>query len=181
MGQRIYLKNLVDHVTPQTFVDCFRDLDQIRYIYSAPYPYTQQDAEQFYSFLQSVNEDKSMNELGIFSKADDSFIGVISLNDIDKHDDNAELGYWILKQHWKNGYAYEAASLLVPYAFEQLHLNKLYAYLQTENVASLSLLSKLGFQVEGVLRKHVRNKGEFVDRYVCGLLRDDYLKRRTRL
>lgn len=173
-GKRIYLENLIDRVEPKTIQHYLDNIDQSKYMYKVSYPYTMEDAKQYFNYLDSVQNGDTTYELGIFDNEEDTFIGVIALENINFECQNSEIGYWIVKDFWKKGYASEACKLIIEYAFKELGLNRLYANLQKENTASLALLTSLGFQVEGLLRKHVMNKGEFVDRYICGLLRDDW-------
>lgn len=173
-SERIYLKNLIDTVSPEIIQQYLNDKEQSKFMFNVPFPYELEDAHKFFKYLNYINNHGNSYELGIFNNKDNSFIGVISLADISLENQNAEIGYWIAKKYWRKGYATEAAMLVVEYAFEEFNLNRIYANLQKENIASLTLLTRLGFQVEGLQRKHVKNKGVLVDRYICGLLREEF-------
>jgi [ribosomal protein S5]-alanine N-acetyltransferase len=173
-GKRIYVENLIDKVTPGTIQYYLNDMEQSRYMHAVPYPYTIEDAQRYFKYLDYSRNDKTTYELGIFDNEQDTFIGVISLRTIDFNYQNAEIGYWLVKEFWKKGYATEAAELIIEYAFEKLDLYRIYATLEKDNVSSLSLLNRLGFEVEGLMKKSVKNKGKFVDRYICGFLRDKW-------
>jgi len=75
----------------------------------------------------------------------------------------ASLGYYVLPTEQGNGYATEAASLLVGYAFDELNAHKVSAEVQTDNPASERVLEKLGFEREGTRRDHYYKDGEFRD------------------
>ena len=83
----------------------------------------------------------------IRSKVDSAFLGCVFLN---KHHDgnDVELSYMLLSEHWGNGYASEAASEIIRYAFDEngKKLNRLVAETQSANLVSRKLLEKLGFQ-----------------------------------
>ena len=64
------------------------------------------------------------------------------------------------KEFWGRGYAFEAWSLLLEYAFEVLGLRKIIAGAVVGNVPSMVVLEKLGFQVEGRLRQEFVMNGE---------------------
>ena len=53
-------------------------------------------------------------------------------------------------------------------------LGKIRAHTDPDNAASIRVLEKLGFSLEGVLRKNQFVKGEFVDEAVFGLLREEW-------
>ena len=55
-----------------------------------------------------------------------ALVGTVGLQ-IHPQDRRAELGYWIGKPYWSQGYATEAARAVVGFGFEQLGLNRIYA------------------------------------------------------
>lgn len=176
-GERVYLKNLLEVATPELFQSQLKDLEQTKYMYVIPHPYTLEDGKNFVEYLKSIRDNQKEYELGIFLKENDQFLGAMSLHDINLEFQTASIGYWVAKEHWRKGIATEAARVLLRFGFEELGLNRIYAELQKENVASLTLLVRLGFQIEGLQRQHVKNKGILVDRYICGLLREDYYRK----
>lgn len=73
------------------------------------------------------------------------------------------------------GYGYEIRKIILDYAFQELNLNKVYAYVWEKNVPMYNLNKKVGFQEEGFLKKDILSHGELRSRYVMGILRQDYL------
>jgi len=63
--------------------------------------------------------------------------------------DEIEIGYMLAPQHWGQGYAFEAATAVTRYAFEQLKLDRLIALTRPENERSIRVLEKLGMQRVG--------------------------------
>lgn len=59
--------------------------------------------------------------------------------------DEAELGYWIGRDWWGQGFATEAAQELVRHAFEDLALNRLWCGYFDGNAGSMRVQSKCGF------------------------------------
>ncbi len=107
-------------------------------------------------------------------KPDPALIGGIGLRDIDREHLQAELGMWIGVPWWGRGYALEATRALVDYGFGQLGLNRIHAHHLTRNPASGRVLTKAGFQREGLLRQRVRKWGVFEDVVLLALLRQDW-------
>lgn len=64
-------------------------------------------------------------------------------------DDHAELGYWIGKPLWGNGYATEAVSALIAHAFDSDGFDYLLAGYFSDNPASARVIEKLGFMARG--------------------------------
>ena len=75
-------------------------------------------------------------------------IGSVELKtktDLTDKDDELELGYWLGKPFWGNGYMPEAARALLEYGFEQLHLNAVWCGYYDGNDKSKRVQEKLGF------------------------------------
>ncbi|WP_179228637.1 GNAT family N-acetyltransferase [Leptolyngbya ohadii] len=84
---------------------------------------------------------------------------------------NAELGYWIGKPYWGNGYASEAAQEVMNFGLQALRLHRIYATCLGCNPASARVLQKLGMTHEGTQKQHVCHRGAFQDLELYGLIR----------
>jgi ribosomal-protein-alanine N-acetyltransferase len=103
------------------------------------------------------------------SLADDQFIGVCDLSEIDRRHHRAEVGFMLGRDAWGQGYAMEAMQAVLSYAATH-GLRRLVARTHLGNRRSDSLLEKLGFREEGLLRGHVLRDGERRDCRLFGLL-----------
>lgn len=110
-------------------------------------------------------------------EADGKPCGTIGLLSIDRKNCKAEyyiaMGETALKG---KGISTQATKLILDYAFMELELNKVYLYTETENVPAQKLFEKVGFIKEGCIRDDLFSHGRFVDRYVYGICKNDYLK-----
>jgi RimJ/RimL family protein N-acetyltransferase len=59
--------------------------------------------------------------------------------------DEAELGYEIHPDLWRNGYATEAGRAMVRFAFDELGVSRMRSWCIAENVGSAAVLRKVGF------------------------------------
>ena len=57
-----------------------------------------------------------------------------------------EIGWRIQRQHWRQGYALEAATAVLAYAFAQLQLQQVLAFTVPANLPSQALMQRLGMQ-----------------------------------
>jgi len=64
-------------------------------------------------------------------------------------DDTFELGYWVGKPYWGQGFATEAVKALIQEARAKLNITHLDAGVFTDNPASLRVLEKIGFVITG--------------------------------
>lgn len=122
--------------------------DVVKNLSRAPWPYTMADAEAFAA--GRVLEPGEAAFL-IFARTDGDpvLVGTIGFGRRCASDDEAELGYWIARDHWGRGYATEAGRAVVELAFDGLRLPRLAAGHFADNPASGAVLRKLGFAATG--------------------------------
>jgi len=69
----------------------------------------------------------------VIEKTTDRLIGVTGLISEEADNENhVGLGYIYYKSHWGNGYAFEAASACLNYAFNVLHLSEITAQIRPD-------------------------------------------------
>jgi RimJ/RimL family protein N-acetyltransferase len=102
-----------------------------------------------------------------------SLIGSVGLRDIDPEHMQAELGFWIGREWWGQGYASEAAASVIRFGFDVLGLNRIFAHHMARNPAAGQVLRHVGMQHEGVLRQRVRKWGVYEDVVLYAILRED--------
>lgn len=130
---------------------------------STPYNFEQEQA-----FFENIVSDDETVQLLISANEDP--IGMIGLEPINQEAGVTEVGYWIMPDHWGEGFGTEATELIVQYAFDQLRLHKVTARVFAFNEASQRLLETVGFTEEGVQREQVFIDGEYQDTHWYGLL-----------
>jgi RimJ/RimL family protein N-acetyltransferase len=65
---------------------------------------------------------------------------------------DVDLGFAFLPRFWSKGYAFESASAVLAHARSDLGLKRIVAIVSPGNAASVGLLEKLGFRLEGLTR-----------------------------
>jgi [ribosomal protein S5]-alanine N-acetyltransferase len=87
----------------------------------------------------------------------------------------AEIGYWVSVSWWGRGIATAALSAVTAHAFRsRAELERLYALSFTENPASARVLQKVGYRLEGRLRRSALRDGVLVDQLLHGIRREDW-------
>ncbi len=100
-------------------------------------------------------------------------IGTVMLSDIDYKNGNAQVHIKISGNGLRGkGYGHDAINTIVKYAHSELRLTCIYANVSSHNVASLNLFTKCGFIKEGLLRKRLFKRGNFIDVVVLSILKD---------
>ena len=86
-----------------------------------------------------------------------------------------EIGYWLRADAVGRGYASETVQLLARMAFDDLDANRVQLRIDPRNVPSLRLAERLGFVLEGTLRRSLPAPGgELADMHVLALLPEEY-------
>lgn len=106
---------------------------------------------------------------------DSHVLGLMGLVDWEKHHSRAEIGYDLRRDHWGRGLATDAARAILTFGFTRLDLQRVEAQTIADNHASVRLLRRLGFQLEGVRRQYSwEDDGTFHDGAIYGLLRQEF-------
>jgi len=132
-------------------------------------------AEDWIDTHQERFESGQTVNFAIVRAQDDTLIGAISLV-IGQQNRHAELGYWVGKPYWGNGYCTEAAQAVVDYGFQALDLHRIYARHMARNPASGRVMIKAGMQYEGCMRQHVLKWDVFEDLKIYGILRSEHAR-----
>lgn len=82
-----------------------------------------------------------------------SVIGNIYLGEGEQ--DNWELGYMLESKYQHHGYATEALTALIGWAFEATGAHRIFAFCNAENTVSWQLLDRLGFRREGNIKQNI--------------------------
>jgi RimJ/RimL family protein N-acetyltransferase len=85
-----------------------------------------------------------------------------------------EIGWVFHPAFHGNGYATEAADLVLRLCFQQLGAHRVFAQLDARNSASARLCERLGMKQEALLRETEIFKGEWSDTAVYGILEQEY-------
>ncbi|HYD36094.1 MAG TPA: GNAT family N-acetyltransferase [Allosphingosinicella sp.] len=117
----------------------------VRNLAQAPWPYRFTDAEAFLARETAPHEARCLIFLRTASAP--RLIGGIGIGSMpgSQH----ELGYWIARSHWGQGFATEAGRAVIANARHSLRLKRLSAGHFVDNPASGRVLAKLGFQPVG--------------------------------
>jgi [ribosomal protein S5]-alanine N-acetyltransferase len=106
--------------------------------------------------------------------AADQVVGLIGLHAWDHGHWRAELGYELAASHWGRGLADEAARAVIEHGFTVMDLHRIEAHTIADNHASVHLLERLGFRLEGTRRDYTfEDDLAFHDSAIYSLLSTD--------
>ncbi|MFW9821200.1 MAG: GNAT family N-acetyltransferase [Candidatus Thorarchaeota archaeon] len=90
-----------------------------------------------------------------------------------------EIGYYMIMSERKHGYCTEAVQIFTDFLFLSHAIERIQATTDTSNVASQKVLLKAGFSKEGVIRKAVFMKGDYVDVTLFSILREEWQEKKV--
>ncbi|MDJ0878697.1 MAG: GNAT family N-acetyltransferase [Halieaceae bacterium] len=163
------------------------DLDDLLSIYSNPTvvrhtgdtPWRDEDdASEFLEGAREGLREGSLYGWCVELKDTGRVIGTCALFDCDLEKRVAEISYESHPDYWNQGFTSEFLPQVIEFGFRQLQLNRISAFVDTRNSASVKLLLNNGFEHEGIMRESwVEKSGDPVDEYVMGLLYRDWASR----
>lgn len=117
-------------------------------------------------------EKKTGADFGIWYE--EKWIGSMGYHAINAANKKAAIGYWLAEDFTGKGVMTECMKVLISYGFKELGLNRIEIECFTSNTKSRAVAERLGFTLEGVLRKsHVVN-GVAEDNYIFSLLKEEW-------
>jgi RimJ/RimL family protein N-acetyltransferase len=140
---------------------------------SIPHPYEDGMAEAWILKHEGMFSEGKHAIFAITQKLNGELIGAVGLHNIlTAH--QAELGYWICKSHWGQGFCTEAAGAVLRYAFTVFGLVRVHTNHLRRNPASGRVMQKLSMKHEGCQRQHVKKWDKFEDIELYGILKNEW-------
>ena len=122
-----------------------------------------------------AERDRRVSMYWVFAlKDEDRVIGSCCLWNFDRESNRAEIGYELHRDFWKKGFMSEGIPPVLSYGFGDVRLHRIEACPVADNVASTTLLLRLGFKLEGNTRQRVLFRGRYYDQLWYGLLKEEW-------
>ncbi len=134
-----------------------------------PHPYTMRDAQEWVAHAVA---DRSGSTYLVIEVAG-ALAGGLGIEPLESEREGvAMFGYWLGRSYWGRGIATEAAGMLADRALIAGGLRRLEASVFVENRASIRVLEKCGFTLEGRLRSlYVGRDGAISDAFLYARLK----------
>ena len=153
-GSRLYLKELTIKDISEKYILWLNDPEVNQFLESR---FSKHTLENVQKFVEGARQSESTILLGIFVKDKMKHIGNIKIDQINIYHQHMSVGLMIGdKSEWGNGYATESIRMITKFAFEKLNISKISAGCYESNIGSKAAFEKSGYQVEGLLRSHVK-------------------------
>lgn len=158
-GEDIYLRPIAMEDTDNIIK--WRNSDAVRTNFIYQEPFTRQSHMHW---LETMVDAKKVVQMIICLKEGDKPVGSVYIRDIDNCHHKGEYGIFIGEADARGkGIGTKAAKLMISYAFETLHLHRLFLRVLADNLQAIASYGKAGFEKEAYLRDAV---------YINGIYRD---------
>lgn len=143
-------------------------------------PHNLEAAEK--SWAEALGNDGSNGKYWFtIDDAGGSAVGIVGLESVSPINGDAVIPLYMERSNRSKGVGVRAVALVMDLAFIQLGLNRLTSYYRADNARSRSLTERVGFRQEGCMRQAWFAAGSRLDMIVVGILRDEWMERRTAL
>jgi len=173
LGERIYLRALVDEDANENYPLWFNDEEVCAGNSHHVYPYSRDEARQY---IRNVNADRSQLVLAIcLQDIGNKHIGNVALQNIHPVYRSAEFAIVIGdKECWNKGYGKEAAALMIDHGFGTLNLHRVTCGTFETNIGMMVIALWLGMKQEGVRRDAAFKDGKYLPVIEFGMVRNEW-------
>jgi len=133
-----------------------------------PHPYTLADAEAWVARVTAATPETQF-AIEVEGEAAGG-IGLFLQEDVARY--SAELGYWLGEDHWGRGLMTGVVRGFTEFAFSTFELCRIYAVVFEWNPASMRVLEKAGYALEGQHRRAAVKDGRVLDQRTYAVTRD---------
>jgi RimJ/RimL family protein N-acetyltransferase len=141
-------------------------------------PFTEADAQRWLDDQAALREAGMALDFAVADAAQDDFIGLLQLRQINWCDKKASVGLWLKPEARGMGMMSRSLKLLLDWVFEHEVLDRVEYLVRADNGPSLSLARRCGFQAEGLLHSCIVSEQRRHDAVLLAVFRADWRETR---
>ena len=173
-GKNYFIKTFTEKDIEDKYIAWLNDNEVNKYL---EIRHTKQTINSAKKYINSFYENTEKYIWGIYNN-NKELIGTINLYNIIPFHRLANISIMIGdKEHWGTSAALESKKLVIDHAFNKLNIRKIIAGSYSVNLSINFTLKRLGFTLEGKLKKNRKlDNCKYCDEYKWGLLSEDWKK-----
>ena len=173
--ERLLLRNFTedDFAAVHSYAGCAENV-----VYMVWGPNNEEQTRNFINMaIMKATEDPCMNyQFAAILKNTKKLIGACNLTRV--RSDEAEIGWIVHHDYWKQGYGTEMGKAILGFGFDVLPLRRVFAFCDDENIGSYRVMEKIGMRreglyIEGRQANKLSNK-EYSDALSYAILKDEW-------
>jgi [ribosomal protein S5]-alanine N-acetyltransferase len=159
-SERLYYRPVDISYCNEEYLHWLNDEEVNRYLEIFE-PYTM---DRLHNYLETVEKNDHVLFWAIHIKKNNKHIGNIKIDPINRYHGNGEYGIMMGDRfEWGKGYAEEASKRVIDYCFNEEALRKITLGVVKDNIGAVNLYKKLGFEIEGIYKRHGLYDGKYCD------------------
>ena len=163
-GESVFLRAL--EVSDLDFLYKLENDESLWEVSNTATPYSKFILKQYLDNSHRDIYDIKQLRLVICNSANAEAVGFIDLFDFDPKHNRVGVGIVIFSEENKRkGFASEALKLTCNYAFKHLSVHQVFAGISAENIGSIQLFEKAGFEKAGIIKDWIFSNGIYKDEY----------------
>ncbi|MBZ0289992.1 MAG: GNAT family N-acetyltransferase [Anaerolineae bacterium] len=136
-----------------------------------------QDAVRAWAQRETMNRGEDDRYFFVIETLNGEVVGMINSHSIDRRCGTFSYGVGIRPAYQRKGYASEAIILFCRHFFHERRYQKVIANVFSFNAASMRLHERLGFQLEGRLRRMIYTRGQYFNQIYYGMTVEEFDER----
>ncbi len=174
-NETVRLRAMLPEDWENHYEDLYDSIARRRLQYEVELPPTEAHQKHVTEIFSNFDP-KSGRLMFVIETLDGKPVGGVNLNSIDERHGTFSIGMQIGGIHRSRGYGTAAMRILLDYAFNERRLNKYYGSVIEDNIASATMLKKLGCSQEGIRKQQIFTNGRYYDEILYGLTKDEFNK-----
>ena len=140
--------------------------------------FPEEDGVRFFAEQARLHPDveETWFQMAIEHAGTGEMVGDCGLHTIGGHPGQVEIGFTLSTDHQGRGYATEAVTRLLDYAFGELCKHRVTAVTDARNAPAVRVLERVGMRREGHFIQNIWFKGSWGDEYLHALLEQEWLQ-----
>lgn len=168
-GKNICLREIQISDVNKNYYNWMRDPEVNQYLESR---FEKWSIKRLKNYVKEIKVNRDIFFWAIIVKGTGKHVGNIKLGPINRRHGFSDLGIIIgEKPYWGKGFATEAITLVVDYAFKKLKLRKLTAGAYANNIGSVKAFKNAGFLIEGIQKRQYLYNKKYVDGVLLGCIK----------
>jgi RimJ/RimL family protein N-acetyltransferase len=111
-------------------------------------PLTREHSDDIAAWAQECFAEERIGLLAVERREDGAFVGMCGLHHQRAYPDDLEIAWRLAHRYWGHGYATEAATAWLDYAFDVLEVPRVISITDRPNLRSLAVMRRLGMTFE---------------------------------
>ncbi|WP_163655008.1 GNAT family N-acetyltransferase [Listeria sp. PSOL-1] len=120
--------------------------------------------KQAKDMIETISKEKFACRYSIFYQ--NQLIGSVGINDVDQKSSSCEIGYELSEKYWRQGIMSEVLYHFLSLIEKWLSFEEVTAKVLPDNIASISLLKKMGFELKESIQEFDLHSHNFHNVYI---------------